>query len=132
MSKNLKPLTQAQRRANARNQLYRQIHGYNLDRFVNVAIRENALTGVERILLEKIRTKLNTLKEHQFENSKAVGLNPRRRCAYCNNIAHYRATVFGTEKYLCNKHKEIADRNNKQNSNGDWMVTDIHEINPYE
>lgn len=132
MSKNLKPLTQAQRRANARNQLYRQIHGYNLDRFTNIAIIENAITDSERILLERIKIELNTLKKYQFENSKAVGLNPRRRCAYCNNIAHYKATVFGTKEYLCNKHKEIVDKDNKQNNNGDWMITNIHEINPYE
>lgn len=132
MSKKQKMLTPVQKRANARNQLFRQIHGYNLDRFVDTAIRENALTGVERILLERIRTELNTLKEHQFENSKAVGLNPRRRCSYCNNIAHYRATIIGTEHYLCNTHKKEIERDNKRNINGEWMVTDIHEINPYE
>lgn len=132
MSKNLKPLTQAQKRANARNQLYRQIHGYNIKRFIDFAVRENSITQKEFDVLCQINMKLEFLKKHQFQNSKELGLNPRRRCTYCNNIAHYRATVFGTEKYLCNKHKEIADKDNKQNSNGDWMVTNIHEINPYE
>lgn len=132
MSKNLKPLTQAQKRANARNQLFRQIHGYNIKRFVDFAIRENAITELEKFYLDRLVDSLNLLKEQQFSNSKILGLNPRRRCAYCNNIAHWKATIFGTEEYLCNRHKEQADRDNKQNNNGDWMVTGIHEINPYE
>lgn len=132
MSKNQKMLTPAQRRANARNQLFRQIHGYNIKRFVDFAVRENAITPFEKLYCNRIIADLNRLKCCQFENSKELGFNPRRRCTYCNNIAHYRATIFGTKEYLCNRHKEQAERDNKQNINGDWMVTDIHEINPYE
>lgn len=132
MSTKQKILTPAQKRANARNQLFRQIHGYNIKRFVDFAIKENAITENEREWLDDVTIALTVLKEHQFENSKELGLNPRRRCAYCNNIAHYKATVFGKEEYLCNRHKEQADRDNKQNSNGDWMIINIHEINPYE
>ena len=132
MSKNQKMLTPAQKRANARNQLFRQIHGYNIKRFVDFAIKENAITENEKEWLGDITIALTVLKEHQFQNSKELGLNPRRRCTYCNNIARYKATIFGKEKYLCNKHKEEAERDNKQDINGECMATDIHEINPYE
>ena len=132
MSKNQKMLTPAQKKANARNQLFRQIHGYNIKRFVDIAIRESAITPFEKLYCNRIIADLNRLKSCQFEGSKELGLNPRRRCAYCNNIAHYRATIIGTEHYLCNRHKAEVERDNKQNSNDDWMVTDIHEINPYE
>lgn len=129
MEKKLKP---AQRKANARNQLFRQIHGYNIKRFIDAAIKENAITENEKEWLDDIIIALTVLKEHKFQNAKELGLNPRRRCAYCNNIAHYKATIFGTEEYICNRHKEQAERDNKQNINGEWMVTDIHKINPYE
>lgn len=132
MLKKPKPSTQAQKRANARNQLFRQIHGYNIKRFVIAAVKENAITSIEKVTLKEIINKLQFLKDYQFQNSKELGFNPRRRCAYCNNIAHWKATVLGTEEYLCNKHKEETDRDNKQNSNGDWIATDIHKINPYE
>lgn len=127
-----KMLTPAQKKANARNQLFRQIHGYSIKRFIDTAIRENAITEEEIGWLKDITITLTVLKEHQFKNSKEVGLNPRRRCAYCNNIAHYKAIIIGKAEYLCNRHKEKAERNNKQNINNEWMVTDIHEINPYE
>lgn len=132
MSKKQKMLTPAQKRANARNQLFRQIHGYNIKRFIDFAIRENAITENEKEWLGNITIALTVLKEHQFQNSKELGLNPRRRCAYCNNIAHWKATIIGKEEYLCNRHKEQAEKDNKQNINDEWMVTDIHEINPYE
>lgn len=132
MSKKQKMLTPAQKRANARNQLFCQIHGYNIKRFVDFAIRENAITLFEKLYLGRIIADLNILKRCQFKNSKELGFNPRRRCAYCNNIAHWKATILGTEEYLCNRHKEQAEKDNKQNINGEWMITDIHEINPYE
>lgn len=132
MSKKQKMLTPAQKKANARNQLFRQIHGYNIKRFIDIATKEDAITKKEFDVLCQITMKLEFLKRHQFQNSKILGLNPRRRCAYCNNIAHYRATIIGTEHYLCNRHKEEVEKDNKQNINDEWMVTDIHEINPYE
>lgn len=132
MSKNQKILTPAQKRANARNQLFRQIHGYNLMPFINRAIAENVITEDEQIVLHEIKDRLTFLKGMQFENSKQVGLNPRRRCSYCNGIAHWQANIIGIPHYLCNKHKEEVERDNKQNYKGEWMVTDIHEINPYE
>lgn len=132
MLKNQKMLTSAQKRANARNQLFRQIHGYNIKRFIDIATKENAITKREFDVLCQISMKLEFLKRHQFQNSKILGFNPHRRCTYCNNIAHYKAIIFETEKYLCNRHKEQVEKDNKQNINGEWMVTDIHEINPYE
>lgn len=132
MSKNQKMLTPAQKRANARNQLFRQIHGGSLSAFICRAVRENAITNYEHATLLAIEELRDKLISKQFEGSKEVGLNPRRRCSYCNNIAHYRATIIGKYHYLCNSHKEQAERDNKQNINGEWMVTDIHKINPYE
>ena len=132
MSKNQKMLTPAQKRANARNQLFRQIHGYNLIPFISRAVANCAITMQEHYLLIKLESILGDLKHNQFNNSKQVGLNPRRRCSYCNGIAHWQANIIGVPHYLCNKHKEEAERDNKQDINGEWMVTDIHEINPYE
>lgn len=128
----MKVLTPAQKKANARNQLFRQIHGYSLTPFINKAVQENAITIYEEAILRNIEDLRKKLISKQFEGSKEVGLNPRRRCSYCNNIAHYRATIIGTDYYLCNKHKEEVERDNKQDVNGEWMATDIHEINPYE
>ena len=62
MSKNQKMLTPAQKRANARNQLFRQIHGYGIKRFVDFAIRENAITTFEKFYLGRIIADLNRLK----------------------------------------------------------------------
>lgn len=125
-------LTKAQRKANARNQLFRQIHGYSLIPFINRAVQENAITIYEEAILHNIEDLRKNLISKQFEGSKEVGLNPRRRCSYCNNIAHYKATIIGKYHYLCNKHKEQVEQDNKQNIDNKLIVTDIHEINPYE
>ena len=123
-------LTKAQRKANARNQLFRQIHGYKLAPFINRANAEEAITNEEDILLKEIMQRLILLKSYQFENSKKVGLNARRRCKCCNGIARWKITILGQEQYRCNKHKEQAERDNKQNYKGEWMVTNIHPIDP--
>ena len=123
-------LTKAQKKANARNQLFRQIHGYKLAPFINRANVEEAITNEEDILLKEIMQRLILLKSYQFENSKKVGLNARRRCKYCNGIARWKITILGQEQYCCNKHKEQAERDNKQNYKGEWMVTNIRPINP--
>ena len=123
-------LTKAQRKANARNQLFRQIHGYSLVPFISRAIREDAITPSELDALNEIGDKLEYLKTNQFANSKNVGLHPRRRCKCCNGIARWKITIFGQEQYYCNKHKEQAERDNKQNYKGEWMVTNIHPIDP--
>ena len=123
-------LTKAQRKANARNQLFRQIHGYSLVPFISRAIRENAITPSELNALNEIGDKLEYLKANQFANCKNVGLHPRRRCKYCNGIARWKITILGQEQYCCNKHKEQAERDNKQNDKDEWMVTNIHPIDP--
>lgn len=130
--KNQKTLTTIQRKANARNQLFRQIHGGSLNKFIQYAIRENAITSYEHALLLNIEEYRKKLIDGKFENTKNVGLTPCRRCSFCKNIARYKADIFGQEHYLCNKHKKQADEDNKQNYNGDWMVTNIIKINPYE
>lgn len=123
-------LTKAQRKANARNQLFRQIHGYSLVPFISRAIREDAITPSELDALNEIGDKLEYLKANQFANSKNVGLHPRRRCKCCNSIARWKITILGQEQYCCNKHKEQVERDNKQNYKGEWMVTNIHPIDP--
>lgn len=123
-------LTKAQRKANARNQLFRQIHGYSLVPFISRAIREDAITPSELNTLNEIGDKLEYLKANQFANSKNVGLHPRRRCKCCNGIARWKITILGQEQYCCNKHKEQVERDNKQNDKGEWMVTNIHPIDP--
>lgn len=124
-------LTKAQRKANARNQLFRQIHGYSLVPFISRAIREDAITPSELDALNKIGDKLEYLKVNQFANSKNVGLHPRRRCSCCNGIARWKLTMFDeSETFLCNKHKEKYERDNKQNIDGDWMIISIIPINP--
>ena len=123
-------LTKAQRKANARNQLFRQIHGYSLVPFISRAIREDAITSSELDVLNEIGDKLEYLKANQFANSKNVGLHPRRRCKCCNGIARWKITILGQEQYCCNKHKEQAERDNKQNYKGEWMVTNIRPIDP--
>lgn len=128
----MKVLTPAQKKANARNQLFRQIHGYSLTPFINKAVQENAITIYEEAILRNIEDLRKKLISKQFEGSKKVGLNPRRRCSYCNNIAHYKATIIGKYHYLCNKHKEQVEQDNKQNIDNKLIVTYIHEINPYE
>lgn len=124
-------LTKAQKKANARNQLFRQIHGYSLVPFISRAIRENAITPSELNTLNEIGDKLEYLKANQFANSKNVGLHPRRRCSCCNGIARWKLTMFDeSETFLCNKHKEEYKRDNKQNIDGDWMITSIIPIDP--
>ena len=124
-------LTKAQRKANARNQLFRQIHGYSLVPFISRAIREDAITPSELNALNEIGDKLEYLKANQFANSKNVGLHPRRRCSCCNGIARWKLTMFDkSETFLCNKHKEEYERDNKQNIDGDWMITSIIPIDP--
>ena len=128
--KKIKELTKAQLKANARNQLFRQIHGSSINHFANIAIKHGAITNREFNILVQIEAYLYELKKHQFEGSKEVGLHPRRRCSQCNGIAHWKVTICGRTSYYCNKHKKEAERDNKQNSNGEWMVTDIHHIDP--
>lgn len=124
-------LTKAQRKANARNQLFRQIHGYSLVPFISRAIREDAITPSELDALNEIGDKLEYLKANQFANSKNVGLHPRRRCSCCNGIARWKLTMFDeSETFLCNKHKEEYERDNKQNIDGNWMIISIISIDP--
>lgn len=125
-------LTKAQKKANARNQLFRQIHGYSLASFIDRASTENAITSQEEVALRTIEELRRKLINNQFEGSKELGLNPRRRCSCCNGIARWQIAMFGKLGYYCNKHKEEIEKDNKQNYKGKGIVTDIHKINPYE
>lgn len=125
-------LSMLQMIANARNHLFRQIYGISLNRFFDDAVRHHAVTKEERELINDIICKIETLKNNRFENTKAVGLKPKRRCQYCKNIAHYKADVFDTTVFVCNKHKTELEFDNKQNYEGEWMITNIEKINPYE
>lgn len=122
----MKKLTKAQLKANARNQLFRQIHGYSLKPFIDRALKEEAITNDELSRLNIILKELDNLKIHQFEGSKKVGLNPKRRCAYCNNIARYRTYFVNNDDctYLCNKHKILFWESKSSNH------SIIYKINP--
>lgn len=132
MSKKLKEMTKAQLKANARNQLFRQIHGYSLLPFILRAERVEAITIEEQAILYNIEELRKKLIAKQFEGSKEVGLNPRRRCCNCNGIARFAVVMFGEKHLMCTKCKTQAEIDNKMNYNGEWLVTDIKEINPYE
>lgn len=123
-------LTKAQSKANARNQLFRQIHGYALAPFIVRAIQEGAITPYEHALLYNIEELRQKLIDKQFEGSKEVGLNPRRRCSCCNGIARWQIAMFGELRYYCNKHKEELERDNKQNHKGEYLVQGITPIDP--
>lgn len=127
-----KELTPAQRKANARNQLFRQIYGCNLRRFIDAAVREGAITIYENALLENIEAYLKNLKDNRFKNTKEVGLNASRRCAHCKCVAHYTAKILDDTIYLCNKHKLEYERDNHKDSYGNYIVTEFKEINPNE
>lgn len=66
----LKKQSKAQKRANARNLLFRQIYGYNLGSFISKAKVENAITVEEIECLDKIQDILSSLKQKYFDNSK--------------------------------------------------------------
>lgn len=116
----MKEESKAQRRANARNQLFRQIHGYSLKPFFDRAKAEGVVTPRECNILSSVLHSLETLKKHQFEGSQEVGLHPRRRCHLCNGIARWRDTKY--HSYFCNKCKSKYD-------DGSY---DFIEINPNE
>lgn len=123
-------LTKAQKKANARNQLFRQIHGYSLAPFIDRASTENAITSQEEVALRTIEELRRKLINNQFEGSKELGLNPRRRCSCCNGIARWQIAMFGKLGYYCNKHKEEIERDNHQNYKGEYLVQRIVPIDP--
>nr|DAG97095.1 MAG TPA: hypothetical protein [Crassvirales sp.] len=113
-----------QKRANARNQLFRQIYGYNLGACISRARIENAITDEEIEYLDIIQDILSSLKQKYFDNSKKLGLHPRRRC-YCGDTAKWCCTdIFGNTKYLCSKHKEILGKYE--------YLANCKSINPYD
>lgn len=62
--------SKAQKRANARNHLFRQIYGYNLGSFISKAKTESAITAEEIECLDKIQDILSSLKQKYFDNYK--------------------------------------------------------------
>lgn len=120
----LKKQTKAQKRANARNLLFRQIYGCNFGSFISKARFENAITPEEIGDLALIQDILSSLKQKYFDNSKKLGLHPRRRC-FCGNVAKWRSVdIFGNTKYLCDKHKEAWEK--------DESLVSCKRINPYD
>lgn len=106
-----KILTPAQKKANARNALFRQIHGCSLSHFADIAYNDKAITFEEYVLIKQIQVRLNNLKLNYFDCSKLVGLNPKRRCHLCSNVAHW----SNGEQLFCNKHKDIWEKHSKEN-----------------
>lgn len=132
MKQPTKTLTSAQRKANARNQLFRQIYGFALSKFVDEAVRFNAVTYEELDLLNQIRLRLTQLKLNQFDNSKKVGLNPRRRCKFCGGIARWKADYYGIDSLLCNKCKQEAEEDNEIHKQHNLPIIKFEKINPYD
>lgn len=66
----MKKQSKTQKRANARNLLFRQIYGYNLSSFISRAKVENVITVEEIECLDKIQDILSSLKQKYFDNSK--------------------------------------------------------------
>ena len=71
----LKKQSKAQKRANARNLLFRQIYSYNLCSFISKAKIESAITAEEIECLDKIQDILFSLKQKYFDNSMKLGLH---------------------------------------------------------
>lgn len=115
--------SKAQKKASARNLLFRQVYGYNLGSFISKAKAENVITVEEIECLDKIQDILSSLKQKYFDNSKKLGLNPRRRC-FCGNVARWRCIdILDNSRYLCNKHKEEFAKNS---------IVYCERINPYD
>lgn len=128
----MKKESESQKKANARNQLFRQIHGYSLKPFVDRAMRKGALTPIECNILNSMLHSIDMLKKHQFEGSQEVGLHPKRRCQYCNGIARFEADSYtGDHVRLCNKHKVELEHNWSEHLQY-YAIHNIKEINPYE
>ncbi len=104
-----KPKSELKFKADARNQLFWKIRGLGLKRFIETAIRYNALTLEEREKFEKILELTNSLIDNQFNNTKIIGLNAKRRCTYCKNVAHFKTNCFDHDIFLCNEHKRILE-----------------------
>lgn len=125
MNDTKKELTPLQQKANARNSLFRQIHGFILDLFICKAIKERAITVEELEHINIILKHLDFLKDNQFKGSKEVGLNPKRRCSCCKKVAKYKAVIWDKLWYFCDNH--VVDVN-------DPLLDDVEleKINPYE
>lgn len=127
--------TSAQLRADARNTLFRQLHGCGIEHYGNIAAKYDAITSEEAKLLLTISSCINKLKEQQFDNSKELGFYPRRRCAYCKNVARWKRTnlTFGIiTPYVCSKHKHAIECDELEHGYSDEDKTKFIEINPYE
>lgn len=115
--------SKAQKRAKARNLLFRKIYGYNLGSFINRAKEENAITVEEIECLDKIQDILSSLKQKYFDNSKELGLHPRRLC-FCGNVAKwYCVDILDNAKYLCDAHKKELEK---------YSIVYCKPINPYD
>lgn len=130
-----KTYTDAQKRGYARSALFRQLHGFNLTRFIRDAEHHNAITDGESRLLKQIDARIKHLINYKFENAKLLGLHPRRRCSHplCKNIAHWRVTIDDEDYLLCNKHKKEYEQGyNYPNFYNTHEYAEFKEINPYD
>lgn len=130
----MKKISEAQKKARARTQLFRQLCGISLKRFIDTATYQNALTPYEYVILSNIITLINNLKKGWFDGSKEVGLKPRRRCAICKGIAHWEATILGDKQLLCNKHKKEFQKDMEDPRFSDKYKDNysFKKINPYD
>lgn len=126
-----KPKSELKFKADARNQLFWKIRGLGLKRFIETAVRYNALTLEEREKFEKILELTNSLIDNQFNNTKLAGLNAKRRCYYCKNVAHFKVEINDNTRYLCYEHKQLLEYDIDQHT-GKPVKYNIIPINPNE
>lgn len=99
-----------QKKARARANLKRQLTNGNLVIAINKAFEIGAVSFQERILLDNIKTDIETVINKWFDNTKRVGLKAKRRCTLCGRIAKYKVIYPTFESYRCTKCIEFEDK----------------------
>lgn len=134
----MKSPTKKQIQVRIRQSLFWYLKGINLSRFINRGAIYNSFTTEEIELVNDIENKIKLLKSAQFNSSKLLGLNPKRRCN-CGKTAKYKAIVYFTPRYICEtckKELELEDKlkssRNPSTNKPIYRITNIEEINPYE
>lgn len=95
-------------RASARHQLFWYLKSLAFTPYISGCIVNGAITKKERDILVGIIKGIKELQDNYFENSKALGMQPKRRCSVCSKVAEFKTNHFGDTKYFCREHiKEL-------------------------
>ena len=102
----VKELSWKQKKSRARHQLFWYLKSICLKRFLENAIRHNAVTMLEYDLLDNAVKNIELIQKHYISNSRNLGLNAKRRCEHygCNHVAEYKAYTGYEYIYLCKNH----------------------------